>query len=283
MRLKPTITSRPKMYKKRIKDWAIDKNLKSDKVLNTPRVKQQRDATHEDSQPNDGDAVVELCPHRARQLQDGILPSVGEDRQRRYTDPAVTLHQQQRNDGQRWSSASQFHDDNAASVSLTRNEQVGDQVRTWFLLSSIRHRFLAASDTVLRRDTTRLFDILNPAYEAISELAETEAEKLLAVVVDLFELLHRRSNHEDMLRQLLHYVFTLVPEAVRQNHFLTRDSEVLSLLKQPGSESSTGVSWELAGGTDSTLAASRRDSYEQPCGAGPVIDIKFEGDYTYPY
>ncbi|KAL1872735.1 hypothetical protein Daus18300_004281 [Diaporthe australafricana] len=280
------------MYKKRIKDWAIDKNLKSDRFLNTPRVRQQRDATHEESQPSVRDAVndaqgtsnyIELHPLPARQFQDGILPPAGEDRQRRYTDPAVTLPPQQRNDVQRWSSASQFHDDNASSPSLPQDGQVGDQVRTWFLLSSIRHRFLAASDTILRRDTTRLFDILNPAYEAISELAETEAEELLSVVVDLFELLHRRSNHQDMLRQLLHYVFTLIPEAVRQNHFLSRNSQVLSLLKQPDSDSSTGVSLDLAGATDSTVAAPRRDCYEQPCGAGPSIGIKFEGDYTYSF
>ncbi|KAI3400892.1 hypothetical protein diail_1583 [Diaporthe ilicicola] len=279
----------PKMYKKRIKDWAIDKNQKSDRAFNTPRTKQQRDATQSGSQCSvrgTADNSQEIsnhigyCSDPAQQPQDVVLPSSEEDMERRYTDPEVMLPPQQQDDGQYWSRASQSHDDDSFPASLSQNGQPADPVRASVLLSSIRHRFLAASDTVLRRDTARLFEILNPAYEAMSEVADTEAEQLLSVVVDLFELLHRRSNHQDMLRQLLHYVLALVPDAVRQNEYLSRDRQVLSLLEQSEPEHPVDVSLDPA---DGTVSGSRHNCYEQAPGDGVVFDTRSGGECAYPY
>ncbi|KAJ0108060.1 hypothetical protein J7T55_007179 [Diaporthe amygdali] len=282
----------PKMYKKRIKDWAIDKNLKSDNGLNAHRTKQQRYSTQDShfgvreplADAQEISNYVRYSPDIAHRFQDGSLPSAEETMQREYSTPLTMLPTEQPNDDQYWASAGRFHEVTSFSSPLhAQSGQFGERDRASVLLYSIRHRFLEASDAMMRRDTARLFDILNPAYEAISEVAEAEAEQLLSVVAHLFELLHERPNHQDMLRQLLHYVFALIPDAVRQSQLLSRNSQVLALLGQSGYDSLFGVPLDLAGTTDSNAAAPRHGCYEQPSEARPAFDTRFGGNYTYGY
>lgn len=282
------------MYKKRIKDWGIDKNLKSDKLLTSPRAQQRQDATQKDSQsgvrgtvvdaPNTNQ-YVESCPDFAQQFQYSSPPSAGEAMQREYHTPASMLPPQQPNNNQQWANAGPFHGDGSYSTSRSQIGQPSEQARTTILLGSIQHRFLEASDAITRQDTADLFAILNPAYEAISSVSETEATQLVAVVVDIFQLLYRRPNHQDMLRQLLQYIFALVPDAVRQNQFLSLNSQVLNLLGRSCDPSPCGVPLDTAGGTDSrpTVSGHDYDYYEQPSGAGPAFDNRFGGTRTYPY
>lgn len=282
------------MYKKRIKDWGIDKNLKSDKLSTSPRIHQRRDATPNDSQSSVRGTVagaqktsnyVEYCPDLAHQPQYGTSSSAEETRQREYQNPTTTLAPQQHGAGHYWASAGQSHGYGSSySPSLAHSDQHEEQARSSYLLDSIRDRFLEASDAVTRRDTAGLFEILNPAYEAISNVSETEPTQLLAIVVDLFELLYRRPDHQDMLRQLLHYVFALVPDAVRQDQFLSYNSQVLTLLGRSGHDSPSGVQLDTAYSADSRPTASRNDYdyYEQPSEAGPTFDNRTRGDCRHP-
>lgn len=283
------------MYKKRIKDWAIDKNLKSDRPLTSPRTQQRRDAMQKDSQSSVRGTMVDApktshyvktCPDLAQQLQYGSPPSAEEAMQRQYHTPTSMLPpQQQPNDNQYQASASRFHGDGFYSPSLSQSGQPDEQTRITVLLGSIQDRFLEASDAITRQDTTELFAILNPAYEAISSVSETEAPQLLAVVVDLFQLLYRRPNHQDMLRQLLQYVFALVPDAVRRDQFLSFNSQVLTLLGQSCHHSPFDVPLDTAGATSPrpTVRRSDYDHYEQPSGAGAAFDDRFGGTRTHPY
>lgn len=282
------------MYKKRIKDWGIDKNLKSDKLLTSPRTHQRRDATHDYSQSgvrgNAADArrisnYVESYPDLAHQPQYGTSSSAEDARQSEYHTPATTSAPLQHSAGHYWESAGQSYGDGSYSPSLAQIDQFDEQARTSALLDSIRDRFLGASDAITRRDTAGLFEILNPAYEAISNVSETEPTRLLDVIVDLFELLYRRPSHQDMLRQLLHYVFALVPDAARQNQFLSYNSQVLTLLGRSDHDSSFGVPSDTADSADSRPTASRHDYdyYEQPSSAGPAFDNRFGGDCRHPY
>lgn len=282
------------MYKKRIKDWGIDKNLKSDKLSTSPRIHQRRDATPNDSQSSVRGTVagaqkksnyVGYCPDLAHQPQYGTSSSAEEARQRECQNPTTTLAPQQHSAGHYWASAAQSHGYGSPySPPLAQSDQLDEKARSSILLDSIRDRFLEASDAVTRRDTAGLFEILNPAYEAISKVSETEPTQLLAVVVDLFELLYRRPNHQDMLRQLLHYVFALVPDAVRQDQFLSYNSQVLTLLGQSGHDSAFDMPLDTADSADSRPAASRHDYnyYQQPSEAGPAFDNGTRGDYRHP-
>lgn len=282
------------MYKKRIKDWAIDKNMKSDKPPTSPRTRQRRDATQQDSQPSVMGTVVDSqnmsnyansCPSSAQQSQYGTLSSPGKAVQREYQTPTTMPYPPPRNDDQCWASVDQFQNDDSYSPPLAQNRHYDEQPRTSALLGSIRDRFLEASEAITRRDTARLFEILNPAYEAMSKVAETEPAQLLAVVADLFGLLHRRPDHQDMLRQLLDYVLALVPDAVRQNQFLSCDSQVLNFLGRPGHDSVSSVPLGTAYGAGSRPTASPRDHgyYAQPSEAGPAFDNNSGGDRRHPY
>ncbi|KAG6356221.1 hypothetical protein INS49_015608 [Diaporthe citri] len=283
----------PKMYKKRIKDWGIDKNLKTDKLLASPRTQQRRDATQKGSQsgvrgtvvdaPNTNQ-YVEACSGFPQQFQHGSPPSAGEAMQREYHTPASMLPSQQPNDNQQWATAGRFHGDGSYSPWFSQSGQPSEKARTT-VLGSIQDRFLEASDAITRQDTAELFAILNPAYEAISSVSETEATQLVAVVVELFQLLYRRPNHQDMLRQLLQYVFALVPDAVRQNQFLSFNSQVLNLLGRPCHRPPLGVPLDTAGGTDSrpTVSGHDYDYYEQHSGASPTFDNRFGGTRRHPY
>lgn len=282
------------MYKKRIKDWAIDKNVKSDKPPTSPRTRQRRDATQKDSQPSIMGTVVDTqntsnyansCPSLAQQSQYGTLPPAGKAVQREYQTPTTMSSPQPRNDDQYWASVDQSQGDRSYSPSLAQNGHYAQQLQTSALLGSIRDRFLEASEAITRRDTARLFEILNPAYEAMSSVAETEPAQLLAVVADLFGLLHRRPDHQDMLRQLLHYVLALVPDAVRQNQFLSCDSQVLTFLGQPGHDPVSSEPLETSYESGSRPTASPRDYnyYGQPSGAGPAFDSSSVEDRRHPY
>lgn len=282
------------MYKKRIKDWAIDKNLKSDRPLTSPRSQQRRDATQEDSHSSvRGTAVdapktshyVTSYPDFSQQVQYGSPPSAEEAMQRVYHTPGTMLPSQQPNDNQHWASVGRYHDKGSYSPSHSQSGQHGEQARNTGLLGSIQDRFLEASDAITRQDTAGLFEILNPAYESISSVSETEAPQLLAVVVEIFQLLYRRPNHQDMLRQLLQYVFALVPDAVRQNQFLSFNSQVLTLVGVPCHQSPFSMPLDTAVDTDSRSTVSRHDYdyYEQPAGAGPAFDNRFGGTRSQPY
>ena len=282
------------MYKKRIKDWAIDKNLKSDKLPTSPRTRQRRDAAQSEPQSSvrgtltDSQNIsnyVNSCPYLTQQFQDGTLPSAEEAMQTEYRIPTTILPPQQDNDSSYWASAGQSHGDGSYPPSLSQSVQLAEQALTSDSLHIIRDRFLEASEAITRRDAARLFNILNPAYDAISNVAATEATQLLAVIVDLFELLYRRTDHQDMLRQLLHYVFALIPDAVRQDQFLSCNSQVLNLLGRSGYDSPFGVPLDMAGSAGSGPTASRLDNdyYEQPSGAGLAFDSKFRGNLRHPY
>lgn len=88
-----------------------------------------------------------------------------------------------------------------------------------------------------------------------------------------------------MLRQLLQYVFALVPDAVRQNQFLSSNSQVLTLLGLSCHHSPLGVPLDTAVGTDPRSTVSRHDYdyYEQASAAAPTYDNRFEGARTHPY
>lgn len=264
------------MYKKRIKDWAIDKNLKSERPHASPRTRQQRDVPSESRPSSARSAAIgaqmlsitaNSSPDPVQGFQYGTRPSAEGSTQGEYYTPGAMLPLQQ---GQYRADAGQSYGDYSYYSSISQGGQSGEQARNSVLLSSIRDRFLEASDAIARHDTTVLFEILNPAYEAISSVAETETAQLLTVVVDLFQVLSRRPNHQDMLRQLLHYVFALVPDAVRQNQFFSSNSQVLALLGQSGSAFPSSMSLDTAGGTNSRLAVptQKYTYYEQPSGAG---------------
>lgn len=282
------------MYKKRIKDWAIDKNLKSDKLLTSPRTRQRRDAVQSEPQSSVTGTVndfqntrdyVNSCPDPAQRSQYGTLPSAEEAMQTEYLMPTTMLLPQQSNDGHYWASADQCHGDSSCCPTLSQSAQLTEQARTSILLDGIRDRFLEASEAITQRDTARLFDILNPAYDDISHVSETEPTQLLDVIIILFELLYRRPNHQDMLRQLLHYVFALVPDAVRQNQFLSCNSQVLTLLGRSGYDSSFCVPLDAAASRASRPTASRLDydCYEQLSGAGLALDNRLGRDCRHPY
>lgn len=283
------------MYKKRIKDWGIDKNLKSDRLSTSPRSNERQGATHIEprssvritvSEAQKMNNYVEYRPDLAQQPQYGILPSAEGAMKREYHTPTSTFAAQQHNAGYCWASPGQSHADGSYSPSLAQSFEPAEQGRnSSVLLNGIRDRFLQASDAITRQDTAVLFDILNPAYEAISNVAETEADRLLDIIVDLFEMLYRRPNHQDMLRQLLQYVFALVPDAVRQNQFLSCNSQVLTLLGRSDYDSQFGAPLDTAGGTDSrpTVSPHNYDYYEQRSGAGPAFDNGFGGNRRHPY
>lgn len=283
------------MYKKRIKDWGIDKNLKSDRLSTSPRSNQRQGATHIEprssvrgtvSEAQRISSYVEYRPELAQQPQYGTLPSAEGAMQRQYHTPTSTFAAQQHNAGYCWASPGPSHADGSYSPSRAQSFEPAEQDRnSAALLDGIRDRFLQASDAITRRDTAGLFDILNPAYEAISNVAETEADRLLDIIVDLFELLSRRPNHQDMLRQLLHYVFALIPDAVRQNQFLSCNSQVLTLLGRSDYDSQVRVPLDTAGGTGPrpTVSPHNYDYYEQRSEAGPAFDSGFGGGHRHPY
>lgn len=283
------------MYKKRIKDWGIDKNLRSDRLSASPRSNQRRGATHIEPRSSVRGTVgeaqnmsnyVEYRPDLFRQPQYGTLPSAEGAIQREYHTPSSTSAAQQHNAGYCWASPGQSQADASYSPSLARSFESVEQDRSSsVLLDGIRDRFLEASDALTRRNTAGLFDILNPAYEAISNVAETEAARVLSVVVELFELLCRRPNHQDMLRQLLQYVFALVPDAARQNQFLSCNSQVLTLLGRSDYDSQFGAPLDTESGTNSrtTVSSHNYHYYEQRSGAGPAFDNGFGGGRRHPY
>lgn len=282
------------MYKKRIKDWAIDKNLKSDRPLTSTRTQQHREVTQNDPQSSVwgtvGDAqrtsnYVESYPDPAQNFQCGTLPSAEETTQREYYTPTTTLPPQQHNAGHYWASTSQPYPDGSYSSSPAQSFQLSEQARASALLGTVRDRFLEASDAITRRQTARLFEILNPAYEAMSNIAETEAAQLLATAVDLFELLYRRPNHQDMLRQLLQYLFALAPDAVRQNQFLSCDSQVLALLGRSSYDSAFSAPLDTAYVLESrpTASSQNHDYCEQRSEAGQAFDNSFGRGRRYPY
>ena len=192
-------------------------------------------------------------------FQYGSRPSAEDAAQGDYHTPTTMVPLQQLNDGQHWARTGQFHGDGSYTPSFARNRQLGEETRISSLLGSIWDRFLDASDAITRHDTAGLFEILNPAYEAISNVSETETTQLLALIVDLFQLLYRRPNHQDILRQLLHYVFALIPDAGRQNLFLSSNSQVLNLLGRRGYASPPGAPLDAAGGTDPRPTAPPND------------------------
>lgn len=283
------------MYKKRIKDWGIDKNLKSDRLSTSPRSNQRQGATHIEPRSSVRGTVseaprissyVECRPDLAQQPQYGTLPSAEGAMQTEYRAPTSTFAAQQHNAGYRWASPGPSHADGSYSPSLAQSFEPAEQDQnSSVLLDGIRDRFLQASDAITRRDTAGLFDILNPAYEAISNVAETEADRLVDIIVNLFELLYRRPNHQDMLRQLLQYVFALVPDAVRQNQFLSCNSQVLTLLGRSDCDSHSGAPLDTESCTNSrtTVSSHNYDYYEQRSGAGPAFDDGFGRGRRHPY
>jgi hypothetical protein len=284
------------MYKKRIKDWAIDKNLKSEKPPASPRMKQQRNSPQSQPQSGISSAAIDgqrlsnyadSSPDPYQSFQYGTRPSAEEAMQRGYHTPTTTWPLQQPGDGQHWAGVGQSHGDGSYSSSLTQSGQAGGQPPSSILLGTIRDRFLEASDAISRHDTAVLFEILNPAYEAISSVSETETTQLLAVVVDVFQLLSTRPNHQDMLRQLLQYVFALIPAAGRRNQFLSTNSQVLTLMGQSGYASPSRVPSGTACGADSRPTASSHDYnydyYEQPTAAGPASGNRSGGYCVHPY
>lgn len=283
------------MYKKRIKDWGIDKNLKSDRLSTSPRSNQRQGATHIEPRSSVRGTVgeaqkisnyVEYRPDLSQQPQYGTLPSAEGAMQREYHTPRATSAAQQHNTGYCWASPGPSYGDGSYSPSLAQSFELAEQDRnSSLLLDGIKDSFLQASDAITRRDTAGLFDILNPAYESISNVAETEADRLLDIIVGLFELLCKRPNHQDMLRQLLNYVFALVPDAVRQNQFLSCNSQVLTLLGRSDYDSQFGAPLDTESGTHSrsTVSPHNYNYYEQRSGAGPAFDNGFGGDRRHPY
>lgn len=277
------------MYKKRIKDWAIDKNLKSEKPPGSPRRKQQRAAAQGESQSSVSSATIDTQrlrnhassspSHLVQGSPYGVRSSAEEATQSEYHAPATAVPLQQPSYSQPWTTAGRSHGDASFTHFSAHFGQSDEQARTSVSLSSIRERFLEASDAITRRDTAVLFEILNPAYEAISNVAETEPTQLLAVVVDLFQLLHRRPNHQDILKQLLHYVFALLPDAVRQNQFLSSNRQVLNLLGRRGYASPSRVPLDAEDRAGSRPPATSRensyDYYAQPTGTGPTSNSSF--------
>ncbi|KAG8156936.1 hypothetical protein KVR01_013158 [Diaporthe batatas] len=284
----------PKMYKKRIKDWAIDKNHKSER---SPRTRQQRDLPGE---PHSSSVrSVAIGPQRLRNptfnpspgpvqaYQYGTRPPAEGSTQRGYPNHTPGTMQPPQQGQPYWAAGtSQPNSDGYGYGSYhtcpfpqSGHASISEQPRTSppsspssssaALLSSIRDRFLEASDAITRRDTTAdLFGILNPAYEAISAVAASEAgtstEQLLAAVADLCRLLAGRPDHRDMLRQLLQYVLALVPGAARSGRFLSGDGVVLAVLGQAGGG---------GGGMPSDTAVPARDhdcceQQQQATGAG---------------
>lgn len=277
------------MYKKRIKDWAIDKNLKSEKPPGSPRRKQQRAAAQGESQSSVSSATIDTQrlrnhassspSHLAQGFPYGAPSSAEEATQSEYHAAATAVPLQQPSYSQPWTTAGRSHGDASFTHFSAHFGQSDEQARTSVSLSSIRERFLEASDAITRRDTAVLFEILNPAYEAISNVAETEPTQLLTVVVDLFQLLHRRPNHQDILKQLLHYVLALLPDAVRQNQFLSSNSQVLNLLGRRGYASPSRIPLDAEDRAGSRPTATSRensyDYYAQPTGTGPASNNSF--------
>lgn len=262
----------PKMYKKRIKDWAIDKNLRSERphaASSSPRTKQQRHLPSESqsssatspavgAQEPSLSAVDSSSGSLVHNFQYGTRPPAEGAAWSGYHTPGTIVPSQQ-GGGQHWAVPSQ-------SNSSPQSRQCSGQAGTSPSLSSIRDRFLAASDAIARHDIAVLFEILNPAYEAISTVPETETTQLLAVIGDLFRILSRRPNHQDVLRQLLQYVFALVPDSWRQNEFLSTDSRVLALLGRSGYAFTSHMPLDTAGGINSgsTMPTYSYGYYGQP-------------------
>lgn len=268
------------MYKKRIKDWAIDKNQKSERPHASPRTRQHRDLPGESQSSSVRSAAIgapqlsisaaSSSPGLVQSFQYDTRPSAEGAMQTGYHIPGTMLPSQQGQ--QQWTGASQPYSECPFTSSVSQQGQFGQQSRTSALLSSIRDRFLEASDAITRHDTAVLFEILNPAYETISSVAETETAQLLAVIVEIFQMLSRRPNHQDILRQLLDYTFALIPDAGRQNQFLSSNSQVLALLGQAGyaSPSSGSMSLDTTGATASRLTVPPQNYgyYEQPARTG---------------
>jgi hypothetical protein len=245
------------MYKKRIKDWAIDKNLKSEKPPGSPRTRHQRDSTQSQSGPGVSSAAtdaselsnhVRSSPGPAHDFPYETHPAAGGIVQGEYHTCANTSAPQQP-----WTSGAQFHSEGSYTNSLAQSGHCSEQPRPSILLGSIRDRFLEASHAITRQDTAVLFEILNPAYEAISSVSEVESTQLLTLVADLFQLLYSRPNHQGMLRQLLGYVFALFPGAGHRNQFLSTNGQVLALLGRSGGYDAlvSNGPFDTAGGTDS--------------------------------
>lgn len=236
-----------KMYKSRIWKWGLDKKLKSDEVLAILLLKQERDAQQKPSvftirgQPVDMDNINRYVKRNAGLLQRvrcGERPSVQSTHEvacytpppspSRSLQPPGELHRidevlflfRDYVDGSFSNYAWQWEYDVscAGRQPCDRSEELFERVMASFAL---------VNRCLQRGDNISVSEILNPAFESLSEIVAAESPIFIVRTVCLLWYLDRHYQN-DLLRVVMRYLGELVPVLLGKHHILARVWQTLS-------------------------------------------------------
>lgn len=236
-----------KMYKSRIWKWGLDKKLKSDEVLAILLLKQERDAQQKPSQftirgqPVDMDNINRYVKRNAgllHRVRAGERPSVQSSHEvacytpppspSRSLQPPGELHRvdevlflfRDYVEGSFANYAWQWEYDVSClgRKPADRSDELFDRVIASFALVN---RCLQQGDNI------SVNEILNPAFESLSEIVAAESPIFIVRTVCLLWYLDRHYQN-DLLRVVMCYLGELVPVLLGKHHILSRIWQTLS-------------------------------------------------------
>ena len=229
------------MFKSRIWKWGLDKKLKSDEVLAILILKSERDAMNKPSQftirgqPVDLDNItryVRRNPQLMARLRAGQMPSIqttlevqcrspSPEPGRSLTPPTESYRVEEvlslfRNyvDGSFTSGAwnCEYNDYCVSIRPSDRSDELFERVIASFAL---------VNRCMMREDKISISAILNPAFESLKEIIETQSPVFVVRTVCLLWYLDRHHKN-DLLRLVMDYLAGLVPIVLGQHHIMSR-------------------------------------------------------------
>lgn len=236
-----------KMYKSRIWKWGLDKKLKSDEVLAILLLKQERDAQQKPSQftirgqPVDMDNINRYVKRNAgllSRVRAGERPSVQSSHEvacytpppspTRSLQPPGEMHRvdevlflfRDYVDGSFGNYDWQWEYDVSC---VGRNP--GD--RSEELFERVMASFALVNRCLQRGDNISVSEILNPAFESLSEIVAAESPIFIVRTVCLLWYLDRHYQN-NLLRVVMRYLGELVPVLLGKHHILARVWQTLS-------------------------------------------------------
>lgn len=234
------------MYKSRIWKWGLDKKLKSDEVLAILILKSERDALNRPSQftirgqPVDLDNItryVRRNPQLMARLRAGQQPSIqttlevqcrtpSPEPGRSLTPPTESYRIEEvlnlfsnYVDGS-FSSGAWDCEYNDYCVSIRPSDRSDE------LFERVIASFALVNRCMMREDKISISAILNPAFESLKEIIETQSPVFVVRTVCLLWYLDRHHKN-DLLRLVMDYLAGLVPIVLGQHHIMSRIWRVL--------------------------------------------------------
>jgi hypothetical protein len=229
------------MYKSRIWKWGLDKKLKGDEVLAILHLKRERDAMDKRSEFRIRGQLVDLDninrylkrnPGLMQRYRSGQMPSIQTklEVECRTPSPSPTRALAPSLDMQNTEAIlALFRDyvDGSFSggawnciydVKCVSSRPIKD--RSNDLFERVIASFALVNRCMMRGDNFSIQSMLNPSFDSLKEIVETESPVFIVRTVCLLWYLERHHKH-DLLRMVIKYLSGLVPIVLGPNHIMT--------------------------------------------------------------